>query len=43
MEEVKNLAKWWNNEVVVPGLSASLCMVSGPGALPSFDVRMSRL
>ena len=34
MEEVKSLAKWWNSEVVVPSLSISLCMVSGPGALP---------
>ena len=34
MEEVKNLAKWWNSEVVVPSLSTSLCIVSGPGALP---------
>ena len=34
MEEVKSLAKWWNSEVVVPSLSTSLCMVSGPGALP---------
>ena len=33
MEEVKSLAKWWCNEVVVPSLSTSLCMVSGPGAL----------
>ena len=32
MEEVKSLAKWW--EVVVPNLSTSLCIVSGPGALP---------
>ena len=36
MEEVKSLAKWWNNcnEVVVPSLNTSLCIVSGPGALP---------
>ena len=34
MEEVKSLAKWWNSEVVVPSLSTSLCIVSGPGALP---------
>ena len=34
MEEVKSLAKSWNNGVVVPSLSTSLCMVSGPGALP---------
>ena len=34
MEEVKSLAKWWYNEVVVPNLSTSLCIVSGPGALP---------
>ena len=34
MEEVKSLAKWWYNEMVVPSLSTSLCMVSGPGALP---------
>ena len=34
MEEVKSLAKCWNNEVVVPSLSTSLCMLSGPGALP---------
>ena len=36
MEEVKSLAKWWNNdhEVVMPSLSTSLCMVSGPGTLP---------
>ena len=33
MEEVKSLAKWWNNEVMVPSLSISLCIVSGPGAL----------
>ena len=33
MEEVKSLAKRWNNEVVVPSLSTSLCMVSGPGTL----------
>ena len=36
MEEVKSLAKWWNSEVVVPNLSTSLCIVSGPGALPLF-------
>ena len=34
MEEVKSLPKWWNSEVVVPSLSTSLCIVSGPGALP---------
>ena len=34
MEEIKSLAKWWNSEVVVPSLSTSLCIVSGPGALP---------
>ena len=34
MEEVKSRAKWWNNEVVVPSLRTSLCMLSGPGALP---------
>ena len=34
MEEVKNIAKWWNSEVGVPNLSTSLCIVSGPGALP---------
>ena len=34
MEEVKSLGKRWNNEVVVPSLSTSLCMLSGPGALP---------
>ena len=34
MEEVNNLARWWNNEVVVvPSLRTSLCIVSGPGAL----------
>ena len=25
MEEVNSLAKWWNNEVVVPSLRTSLC------------------
>ena len=34
MEEVKSRAKWWNNEVVMPDLSTSLRMLSGPGALP---------
>ena len=34
MEEVKSLAKRWNNEVVVLSLSTSLCMLLGPGALP---------
>ena len=35
MEEVKSRAKLSNNEVVMPCLSqASLCMLSGPGALP---------
>ena len=34
MGEVKSLAKWWNSEVVVPNLSTSFCIVSGPGALP---------
>ena len=34
MDEVKSHAKWWNNEVVVPSLRTSLCMLSGPGALP---------
>ena len=34
MDEVKSYAKWWNNEVVVPNLSTSLCMLLGPGALP---------
>ena len=34
MEEVKSLSKWWNNEMMVPSLSTSLCMVSGPGAVP---------
>ena len=34
MEEVKSRAKRWNNEVVVHNLSTSLCMLSGPGALP---------
>ena len=34
MEEVKIRAKRWNNEVVVPSLSTSLRMSSGPGALP---------
>ena len=29
MEEVKSRAKWWNNEVVVPNLRTSLCMLSG--------------
>ena len=33
MEDIKSLAKWWNNEVVVPSPSTSVCMVSGPGAL----------
>ena len=35
MEEVKSLAKGWNNEMVVPGLRTSVCMLLGPGALPS--------
>ena len=34
MDEVKSRAKWWNNEVVVLSLRTSLCMLSGPGALP---------
>ena len=34
MEEVKSLAKWWNNEVVLPSLSTSLWIVSRPGTLP---------
>ena len=34
MEDAKSHAKWWNNEVVVPNLRTSLCMLSGPGALP---------
>ena len=34
MDEVKSRAKWWNNEVVVPNLSTSFYMLSGPGALP---------
>ena len=34
MEEVKSRAKWWNNEVMVPSLRTTLCMLSGPGALP---------
>ena len=34
MEEIKSLAGWWNNEVVMPSLSTSSCMVSGSGALP---------
>ena len=34
MEEVKSVAKWSNNELVVPSLNTSLYMVSGPGALP---------
>ena len=34
MEEAKSLAKWWNNEVVMPSLSTSLYIVSKPGALP---------
>ena len=34
MEEVKSCAKGWKIEVVVPSLSTSLCMLSGPGALP---------
>ena len=34
MEEVKSLAKWWYNEVVVPSPSTSLCLLSGPGDLP---------
>ena len=34
MEEVNSLAKSWNNEMVVPGPRTSLCIVSGPGALP---------
>ena len=29
MEEVKSLAKWWNNQMVVPRLRTSLCMLSG--------------
>ena len=33
MEEIRSLAKKWNNEVVVPSLTTSLCMVLGPGAL----------
>ena len=33
MEGVSSRAKWWNNEVVKPNLSTSLCMLSGPGAL----------
>ena len=38
MEEVKSRAKWWNNEVVVPSLRTSLCILSGPGALPRSNV-----
>ena len=36
MEKVKSRAKCRNNEVVVPSLSTSLCMLSGPGAIPCF-------
>ena len=32
MDEVNNLARWWNIEVVVPSLRTSLCIVSTPGA-----------
>ena len=32
MDGVNNLARWWNNEGVVPSLRTSLCIVSTPGA-----------
>ena len=34
MEEVNSRARLWNSEMVMPNLRTSLCMVSGPGALP---------